>query len=193
LDIGCGWGSLILHAVQQHGARAVGITPAGDQANYIESRARQEGLTDHVRVRCADWREVSGKFDRIISVGMMDKYIFPGGYLPTLAEIAWQSARAGLYVLDVENLKSHYALTLDCWLTNFQAAFDRIVALRGERFPRMWSLYLHGAEGAFRWGDLQLWQIVLAKDQQHYWPLNREVTATCLTGSPKDDLYFQQQ
>jgi cyclopropane-fatty-acyl-phospholipid synthase len=103
--------------------------------------------------------------------------------MPTLTEIARHAAKAGLYILDVENLKQHYALTLEHWLTNFHAQLDWIVASRGQRFARMWSLYLHGAEAAFRWGDLQLWQIVLAKDRHHAWPLNREINTSKLLGT----------
>lgn len=105
----------------------------------------------------------------------IDKYIFREGYLPTLTQIAGFSADAGLYVLDVENLKQHYVRTLDQWRANFTAMEDQIQAIRGPEFTRMWSLYLHGSLAAFRWGDLQLWQTVLAKDDQHAWPLDRQI------------------
>jgi len=219
LDIGCGWGSLLIHAARYYGVQVTGVTPAGDQADYIEALARREGLSERIRVLRTGWRQIDGKFDRIISVGMfehvgvkqyreffnrwrqlladgglsllhaigrmkpgppspwIDKYIFPGGYLPTLTQIAHYAAEADLSVLDVENLKRHYARTLQHWLTNFQSVIDQVVVLRGEAFARMWSLYLHGSEAGFRVGDLQLWQTVLAKDHQHAWPLNRELNS----------------
>jgi cyclopropane-fatty-acyl-phospholipid synthase len=217
LDVGCGWGSLLIHAARRHGVVATGVTPAEDQADFIKALAKREGLEDRVRVQCTGWRAIEGKFDRIISVGMFEhvglkqyeqffglwnelladgglsilhcigrtkpgvsdpwteKYIFPGGYLPTLAEIADYSARADLCILDVENLKQHYARTLDRWLINFSAVSRDVEAARGPEFSRMWSLYLHGAMAGFRWGDLQLWQTVLAKNRDHHWPLNRQI------------------
>ena len=72
LDIGCGWGSLMFHAVKHHGVHATGITPANEQADFIEARARQEGLDDKIKVIRGDWRELEGKYDRIISVGMFE-------------------------------------------------------------------------------------------------------------------------
>ena len=217
LDIGCGWGSLLIHAARNYGVHATGTTPADDQANYIEALTLKEGLQNRVRVIRADWRDINGQFDRIISVGMfehvgrkqyneffgrwqrlladgglsvlqtigrmkpgsfdpwIDKYIFPGGNLPTLQEILGPAAEHDLVVIDLENLKQHYAKTLEQWLTSYAAAADQISALKGERFTRMWSLYLHGSEAAFRFGDLQLWQLVFVKDHKHGWPLNREV------------------
>ena len=103
------------------------------------------------------------------------RYIFPGGYLPALPQIASHSAEAGLWCLDVENLRQHYARTLAAWSANYRRARDQVVAMHGERFARMWWLYLQGAEAAFRWGGLHLWQVALARDDQAAWPLNREV------------------
>lgn len=104
------------------------------------------------------------------------KYIFPGGYLPTLGQIADRAGAAELRIVDVENLGQHYARTLDHWSRNFHAARDRVVKMYDEAFARMWWLYLQGAEAAFRWGKLQLWQVVLAGAQEPApWPLDREV------------------
>jgi cyclopropane-fatty-acyl-phospholipid synthase len=72
LDIGCGWGGLLFHAAENHGVLATGITPAREQARHIETEAARRGLRDRVRVICGDWRELSGRYDRIVSIGMFE-------------------------------------------------------------------------------------------------------------------------
>jgi cyclopropane-fatty-acyl-phospholipid synthase len=89
--------------------------------------------------------------------------IFPGGYTPTLAEVTSRIlGPAGMSVLDVENLRLHYARTLAHWSERFAAAADRVCAIQGEEFYRAWDLYLMGSEAAFRTGWMQLFQIVFA-------------------------------
>jgi cyclopropane-fatty-acyl-phospholipid synthase len=73
LDIGCGWGSLALHAAEHHGARVVGITLSEVQAQLARERVRDAGLSDRVEIRVADYREVAdGPYDKIASVGMVE-------------------------------------------------------------------------------------------------------------------------
>jgi cyclopropane-fatty-acyl-phospholipid synthase len=73
LDIGCGWGSLLLHAARHHGARGVGITLSEAQADLARRRVRESGLSDQVEIRIADYRTVSdGPFDKIASIGMYE-------------------------------------------------------------------------------------------------------------------------
>ncbi|MEX0649722.1 MAG: cyclopropane-fatty-acyl-phospholipid synthase family protein [Candidatus Andersenbacteria bacterium] len=218
LDIGCGWGGLLFHAVERYGVTATGITPAKNQAAYIREEAKKRGLESRIQVIEGDWRELSGTYDRIISVGMFEhvgkkqyqtffdtwnrlladdgvsvlhtigrmkastvtdpwirKYIFPGGFLPALEEMTIPAASSGLVVTDVENLWRHYAKTLQHWSKNFRAVQDQVISQYDEKFARMWWLYLQGSEAGFRWGDLQLWQLVLTKDKVASWPLNREV------------------
>ena len=86
------------------------------------------------------------------SAPWIGRYIFPGGYLPTLTQLAHHRATTGLRVAYVENLHRHYALTLSRWSDNFAAWRDQVGKTHGERFTRMWELYLAGAEAAFRWG-----------------------------------------
>ncbi len=218
LDIGCGWGSLLFHAARRYGVHATGVTPSVEQARRIHEQALREGLGERVQVMRGDWREVEGRYDRIISVGMFEhvgvrqyraffrkwrellspgglsilhtigrmapqpmdpwitRYIFPGGYLPALTQIASFCDRARLRILDVENLAGHYARTLAHWWANFEAARDRVVRMYDEPFARMWELYLRGSEAGFRWGGLQLWQVVVAHAEgEAPWPLDREV------------------
>jgi len=73
LDVGCGWGSFVIHAALRHGVRAVGITLAEEQARLARERVREAGVADRVEIRLADYREVSdGPFDAIASIGMVE-------------------------------------------------------------------------------------------------------------------------
>jgi cyclopropane-fatty-acyl-phospholipid synthase len=73
LDVGCGWGSFVIHAAQRHGVRSVGITLAERQAELARERVREAGVSDRVEIRVADYREVSdGPFDAIASIGMVE-------------------------------------------------------------------------------------------------------------------------
>ncbi|WP_070013453.1 SAM-dependent methyltransferase, partial [Streptomyces abyssalis] len=73
LDVGCGWGSLVLHAAREYGVRAVGITLSQEQATYARKRVAEEGLTDRVEIRVQDYREVcDGPYDAISSIGMAE-------------------------------------------------------------------------------------------------------------------------
>ena len=87
------------------------------------------------------------------------KYIFPGGYIPSLSELVDQAEQHKLIVTDVEGLRFHYAHTLEEWYYRTNAHKDEIVALYDERFFRMWQFYLVGAEAAFRYGSLVNWQV----------------------------------
>lgn len=72
LDIGCGWGALVLRAAQKHGARCVGITLSQNQYALARERVEKAGLADRVEIRLEDYRDVRGRFDRITSVGMFE-------------------------------------------------------------------------------------------------------------------------
>jgi cyclopropane-fatty-acyl-phospholipid synthase len=93
----------------------------------------------------------------------MKKYIFPGGYTPSLSEVMAAVERAGLWVTDVEILRMHYAKTLRHWRRRFAANRDRAKALYDERFCRMWEFYLAGCEVAFRHMGQMVFQMQIAK------------------------------
>ncbi|CAN7590862.1 cyclopropane-fatty-acyl-phospholipid synthase [Rhizobium sp. LjRoot30] len=95
----------------------------------------------------------------------IEKYIFPGGYIPAVGEVLPSIEKAGLLVKDVEILPMHYAYTLRAWRENFVARKAEAVALYDERFFRMWEFYLAGSEMAFRWDELFIFQIQIAKQQ----------------------------
>ncbi|MEI4263886.1 cyclopropane-fatty-acyl-phospholipid synthase family protein [Roseovarius sp. D0-M9] len=91
------------------------------------------------------------------------KYIFPGGYIPSLSEVLPAIERSGLMMTDVETLRLHYAETLKHWRERFMARRDEAVALYDERFARMWEFYLASSETGFRYQGLVIHQIQLAR------------------------------
>ncbi|MBB4568030.1 SAM-dependent methyltransferase [Rhizobium leucaenae] len=93
----------------------------------------------------------------------LDKYIFPGGYIPALSEIVPEVEAAGLTITDVEVLRLHYAWTLANWRERFMARWAEVAELYDERFCRMWEYYLSTAEAAFRFEDLVVFQIQISK------------------------------
>lgn len=94
----------------------------------------------------------------------IDKYIFPGGYIPALSEVMPAVERSGLYATDIELLYPHYAETIKAWRTNFAANRARAAALYDERFCRMWEFYLSCSEMAFRRLNHMVFQMQLARD-----------------------------
>lgn len=209
LDMGCGWGGLALHLARTAGVEVLGITLSEAQLRHARARAAAEGLEGRVRFELSDWRDVAGRFDRIVSVGMFEhvgpphyrafldrcrdllsedglmllhtigradgpgatdpwlaRYIFPGGYVPALSQIAPAIERSWLWLTDLEVLRGHYARTLAAWYERVQAARGEIVALHDERFFRMWSFYLAGGIAAFRHGGHVVFQLQLARRQE---------------------------
>ena len=92
----------------------------------------------------------------------LDKYIFPGGYLPTLSELTPAIERCGLMVTDIEVLRLHYAETLLHWRQRFMQRRDEALRLYDEKFCRMWEFYLAFCEAAFRYEDVVVFQVQLA-------------------------------
>ena len=92
------------------------------------------------------------------------KYIFPGGYTPSLSEVTTPIENAGLIVTDIEVLRLHYSHTLRHWKENCLKNKDKIVKMFDEKFFRMWEFYLAGCEMAFKWGDQVVYQFQLTKN-----------------------------
>ena len=93
----------------------------------------------------------------------IERYIFPGGYIPSLAEVLPAVERAGLLVRDIEIMPHHYARTLRLWRERFLARREEAAALYDERFVRMWEFYLAGSEMAFTHENFFIFQMQLAK------------------------------
>lgn len=211
LDIGCGWGALVLRAAEKFSAHCVGVTLSQNQFDLASARVRAAGLSDRVEIRLQDYRDVQGRFDRITSVGMfehvgrknlplyfsrmrelltddgvamnhgitstdpgsgstalggsefIDRYVFPDGELPHISLALEAAQRGGLEAVDVENLRRHYARTLELWTQNFEAHTPEIREQIGEEKFRIWRVYLAGCAYAFEHDDVALYQIVCRK------------------------------
>jgi cyclopropane-fatty-acyl-phospholipid synthase len=103
----------------------------------------------------------------------IDKYIFPGGYIPALSEVFHALEKTGLLVRDTEILSLHYADTTREWRRRFLASRERVLELFDERFLRMWEIYLAGSEVAFRHDTIHVFHLQLALDQARV-PLTRD-------------------
>ena len=91
------------------------------------------------------------------------KYIFPGGYTPSLSEVTKPIEKSGLMLSDVEIWRMHYAHTLRNWKDRFLGQREKVIEMFDEKFLRMWEFYLAGCEMAFKWGDQVVFQMQLIK------------------------------
>ncbi|MBN9885946.1 SAM-dependent methyltransferase [Salipiger abyssi] len=208
LDIGCGWGGMALTLARDFGARVTGVTLSENQLATAQKRAEAAGLADRVEFRLLDYRKIGERFDRIVSVGMLehvgyphlreyfskvndlleddgislihtighvsppgatsswiDKYIFPGGYIPNLSEVSAAVERSGLWCTDVEILRGHYGPTLNHWRQRFEAALPKVREMYDERFVRMWRFYLVACEATFEETRQGVFHLQLAHKQ----------------------------
>jgi cyclopropane-fatty-acyl-phospholipid synthase len=104
----------------------------------------------------------------------IEKRIFPGAYPPSLGEMMQLFEPWRFSILDVENLRLHYAETLRHWLSRYDAATDPVQAMFDTSFVRAWRLYLAGSIAAFTMGELQLFQVVFTRHQNNALPRSRE-------------------
>jgi len=206
LDIGCGWGTLALDIAKKTQCEVVGITLSKNQLEYAQQKAREMNLENQVEFRLEDYRQLSEKFDRVVSVGMFEhvgrkfyskyfnkvfdflnedgvalihtigsinpprgpqpwitKYIFPGGYTPSLSEVSLPIEKSGLIISDLEVLRAHYAHTLRNWKDRFMSKKEQVLEMFDEKFFRMWEFYLVGCEMSFKWSDQVVFQFQLTR------------------------------
>ena len=104
----------------------------------------------------------------------IERHIFPGAYPPTLLEMLEVLEPGGISVLDVENLRLHYALTLEHWLSRYEQNVDSVRQMFDENFVRTWRLYLAGSIAAFRTGCLQLFQLTFVRSGINDLPWTRD-------------------
>lgn len=102
------------------------------------------------------------------------KYIFPGGHIPALSEVLPAIENNNLMVLDIDNLRLHYANTLLHWRSNYLEHITRVIKMYDVRFSRMWDLYLAGSASSFIYGELTLAQVLMAKGRQKKLLINRD-------------------
>jgi cyclopropane-fatty-acyl-phospholipid synthase len=221
LDIGCGWGGLLLHAATHYGVDAVGITLSVRQAEVARKRVREAALNRHCRVEISDYRDlqIEGQFDKVVSVGMfehvgrkyldeyfacvwkllrpggaflnsgisesatyerigasfIDRYVFPDGDLVPISSALAAAEAGGFEVRDVENLREHYALTLDNWVHRLEAHAEEAAKITSETTYRIWRLYMAASAHAFRIGRLNLFHTLFVRTVhgQRLMPLTR--------------------
>ena len=217
LDIGRGWGELIITAAKKYKVKAMGVTLSTQQFEKVKKRIESEGLNELVEVELTDYREIKNrKFDRVVSVGMLEhvgkdnlseyfstvkellndkgvsllhcitntsdsgtnswinKYIFPGGYVPSIQELVNYMSEKNFNVIDVENLRLHYGKTLECWASNFENAMPEIEKMKDETFIRMWRMYLNSCAASFNCGNINLHQFLFTKGVNNDLPWTRE-------------------
>jgi cyclopropane-fatty-acyl-phospholipid synthase len=215
LEVGIGWGGLA-EQLADAGCHVTGVTLSSAQLSYAQTRIVRAGLSSQADLRLQDYRHLEGRFDRIVSIEMLEavgeawwptyfdmlrarlkpggtivlqsitiadaqfaayrrhpdfiqRYIFPGGMLPSPSVLRAEIAGAGLRVDTVETFGASYALTLRDWQNRFQAAWPDIAAMGfPPRFKRMWEYYLAYCEAGFRAGtiDVGLWRVRRAEDAQ---------------------------
>ncbi len=206
LDIGSGWGHLSIEIAKKAKCQVTGVTLSENQYNYSNQKVKELNLGNQVQFKLMDYRQVSDKFDRIVSVGMFEhvgrkfykkffkkvgdilkedgiallhtigsvdsprnpqpwitKYIFPGGYTPSLSEVATPIEKSGLILSDLEVLRMHYVHTLRNWKERFLKNKEKVLSMFDEKFFRMFEFYLSSCEMAFKHGDQVVYQIQLTK------------------------------
>jgi cyclopropane-fatty-acyl-phospholipid synthase len=104
----------------------------------------------------------------------IERRIFPGGYVPSLSEMATIFEPHRFSIQDVENIRLHYMRTLRHWLQRFDANIDKIAAMFDEPFIRAWRFYLASSSASFLCGELQLFQVVFNRHDNNDLPLTRK-------------------
>jgi len=215
VEAGGGWGGFALFMARNYGAQVRSFNISREQIAWSRDWAKAEQLGGRVEFIEDDYRNISGRYDAFVSVGMLEhvgrgnyrqlgalikrvltpegrglvhsigrdrprplnpwiaRRIFPGAYPPTLREMMEIFEPNGLSVLDVENLRLHYARTLEHWLENYEAQVDAIRSMFDEAFVRAWRLYLTGSNRAFEQGSLQLFQVLFSRSGMNAIPRTR--------------------
>ena len=212
LEIGSGWGGFAIHAAGKYGCRVTTVTVSEEQFDYAQERIRREGLEHLIDIRFQDYRGITGSYDKIVSIEMLEavgdrhmesffakchevlrkdgllglqvitspdsrydalrkgvdwiqKHIFPGSLLPSIARINKAINRTGdLWLHDVKDLGLHYARTLHQWRDNFNRNYDTIRDLGfDERFGRKWNYYFSYCEAAFAMRNISVMQMVYTR------------------------------
>jgi len=212
LEIGTGWGGFAIHAAKHHGCTVTTTTISAEQHAEAVARVAAAGLQDRVRVLLQDYRDLSGHFDKLVSIEMIEavgweyipgyfqkcasllkpegrmvlqgitapdqgydvnkktpdfinRYIFPGGCLPSVVSMVDAiAAKSDFRLMHFEDFAPHYALTLLRWREAFRTQLSAVRAQGfDERFTRMWDFYLSLCAGAFAERRIGAVQLVLAK------------------------------
>ena len=208
LEIGCGWGGFAEFVAREIGCRVTGLTISKEQHDFARERIAKAGLSDKVEIKLQDYRDETGKFDRIASIEMFEavgekywpvffakvreclkaggtaglqiitineaayklyrkrpdfiqRYVFPGGMLPTPTILKTLGLEHGLAPLHERIFAQDYARTLAEWRERFRASWEKLVPMGfDERFKKLWEFYLHYCEAGFRAEYIDVRQVV---------------------------------
>jgi len=198
LEIGTGWGGLAIHAAKNYGCHVTTTTISDEQHQYALGEIEKAGLQDKITLLKKDYRELTGKFDKLVSIEMIEavgfeylpsffnqcnerlkpggkmllqsitiadqrfehyknnvdfiqKYIFPGGFLPSITALSQNfTEHTSLVIESIDDIGLDYAKTLAHWRDNFLAAWSELTQFGyDEQFKRLWLYYLTYCEGAF--------------------------------------------
>ncbi len=219
LDIGCGWGGMMIYAAQHYGISGVGVTLSKEQAEESNRRIKKAGLQNRIHVEHADYRDLPKQgrvFDKVVSVGCLEhigksnhdlffsivkqslnpngtfvlhtigkskpapslafgnKHVFPGVYTATLGEICQCLVKLKMRIQDVENMRLHYSYTTQRWLDAFEAHVDEIRAMYDEQLVRLFRLYLSHGVAFMRYGNNELYQVIITPGIDNDRPLTRD-------------------
>tara|TARA_B110000879_G_scaffold11101_1_gene14152 strand:+ start:693 stop:1970 length:1278 start_codon:yes stop_codon:yes gene_type:complete len=212
VEIGTGWGGMAIYAAQNYGCRVTTTTISQEQFDFATKRVNDLGLNDQVTVLMQDYRKLTGRYDKLVSIEMIEavgrqyfseyfsrcadllkpdglmliqaitiadqrydqatkavdfiqRYIFPGGCLPSVNVIGHHVAsNTDMMIISLSDIGRDYAITLERWREQF---LEKLETVRSqgfdERFIRMWEYYLCYCEGGFRERVISTAQIVMAK------------------------------
>jgi cyclopropane-fatty-acyl-phospholipid synthase len=212
LEIGSGWGGFAVYAVKNFGCRVTTVTISTEQFEYAKKRILAENLQDKIDIQFKDYRFLTGKFDKIVSIEMIEavghkfykkyfrqchqllkkdgllalqmilspdhryenfrknvdfiqKYIFPGSLLPSMAVVLKTINQTGdLNVFDFEDITPHYAKTLKMWSDNFNVNLEKVRSQGfDEGFIRKWNYYWSYCEAAFTTRNISVAQVVFSR------------------------------
>jgi cyclopropane-fatty-acyl-phospholipid synthase len=219
LDIGCGWGTTIIRALEQYDVNVVGLTLSRNQQAHTQQRLDEHPSPRSKRVLLQGWEQFDEKVDRIVSIGAFehfgrDRYpdffkmayealpsdgvmllhtiiqpseeefaerglpitmtklrfmkfimdeIFPGGDLPAAKTVKEHAERAGFSLQRVQQLRPHYARTLETWAAALEANRDEAIAVQSQEVYDRYMKYLTGCADLFREGYTDVAQFTLAK------------------------------
>ncbi|WP_111979832.1 SAM-dependent methyltransferase [Algibacillus agarilyticus] len=198
IEIGTGWGGMAIYAAQHYGCKVTTTTISDAQHQYAQDRINNLGLNDKITLLKKDYRELTGKYDKLVSIEMIEavgydffqtffeqcnallkpqgklliqaitiadqrfehylnnvdfiqRYIFPGGFLPSITEMCKHiTQHTDMVVENIDDIGLDYARTVNDWNQRFNAAWPELKQLGyDETFKKLWNYYLHYCEGAF--------------------------------------------
>ena len=220
LEIGTGWGGLAIHAARNYGCKVTTTTISEEQYRLATEKVRNEGLEDRITVIKQDYRDLSGEYDKLVSIEMIEaighqymdtyfkkcssllkadgmmliqaitireqlyenalkdvdfikKYIFPGGFLPSVSAMSESIGKhTDMKLFHLQDIGPHYAKTLQHWRENF---FNKLEEIRGlgcsEEFIRLWEYYFCYCEGGFLERDIGTVQMILTRPENRRSPV----------------------